>query len=70
MTPKEKAKDILFAMHNAGKGIASEYLAKECALICVGYIKSVLPMDVDNIEGETQKVSYWNSVKEEIKKLK
>lgn len=34
---KEKAKELMFAMLNAGKGLISEHLAKQCAIIAVEY---------------------------------
>jgi len=38
MTPEEKAQDIYFSFLNAGKGMMSEHLAKQCAIICINEI--------------------------------
>ena len=64
MTPKEKAKELYFAFLNAGKGMTSEYLAGECAYICIDEITTQLTgsdCDADKY--------YWHEVKKELHKL-
>jgi hypothetical protein len=69
MTPKEKAQDLYFAMINAGKGLTSSFLAKQCALIaveelCTEFFSLAAPQHIKD-----EKFEYWKEVKQEIEKL-
>jgi hypothetical protein len=60
MTPKEKAQELFdkyFEVTN------NYYQAKECALIAVDEILSVIWINLDD------EVDYWAEVKQEIEKL-
>ena len=69
MTTKDKAKDLIEKFMRYG---ATDFVAKECALICVNEIL----IELNNIEqGESGKVngyfgqSYWLQVKINLLKL-
>jgi hypothetical protein len=62
MTPKEKAKELVEAMSFSCRECDYESKAKQCALIAVNEILSLLwAVKTD--------VAYWNKVKQEIEKL-
>jgi hypothetical protein len=62
MTPKEKAKELVEAMAFSCRECDYEAKAKQCALIAVNEILSLLwAVKTD--------VAYWNKVKKEIEKL-
>lgn len=77
MDPKEKAKEIYFAMLNAGKGFTSDYLAKECAMIAVEEINYTLSKLEPKVHENgywlyrelKATIPYWKKVKQELKKL-
>ena len=59
MTPKEKARQLIEKYHDEFGMLW--YLAKQCALIAVNEILNI----VSTVKSE----QYWQSVKQEIKKL-
>jgi hypothetical protein len=62
MTPKEKARELVEAMAFSCRECDYESKAKQCALIAVNEILSLLwAVKTD--------VAYWNKVKKEIEKL-
>lgn len=69
MNPEEKAYEIFSAMLNAGRGLTSSFLAKECARIAVDEIIS----HIQNREwknGDTDLVNYYKQVKQKITNFK
>lgn len=66
-SPQEKAKEIYFAMLNAGKGLTSDYLAKECAKIAVNEIINSQPDNCNECGGGNK--GYWIKVKTELIEL-
>jgi hypothetical protein len=66
MTPKEKALEIYFAMLNKGKGITTDFLAKECALVAVNEILQIKLWAKSN--GKPDK-EFWKDVKTQIQLL-
>jgi hypothetical protein len=71
MTPKSKAKELVnkfrpFAFSENGRGDASTYNSKNCALISVGEVLSTFSIFAGDQNGR----DYWNEVKKEIEKLK
>jgi hypothetical protein len=62
MTPKEKAKELVESMAFSCKECDYEAKAKQCALIAVDEILSLLWSVKTDVE-------YFNKVKKEIKKL-
>jgi predicted RNase H-like nuclease (RuvC/YqgF family) len=82
MTPKEKAKYIVYAMlenvkavdqYNLQLGSMNLYSAKQCALIAVDEIMEFMKMDDEYTEtasnANSKWVNYWLEVKQEIEKL-
>lgn len=69
METKEKAKEIYFSMLNAGRGITSDYLAGECAMIMVNEIIDELQCIKEIYKIAPSYLTYWRSVKKELKKL-
>jgi hypothetical protein len=63
MTPKEKAKKLVEAMAFSCRECDYEAKAKQCALIAVDEILSVIWINLDD------EVDYWAEVKQEIEKL-
>jgi hypothetical protein len=63
MTPKEKAKELVEAMAFSCRECDYEAKAKQCALIAVDEILSVIWINLDD------EVDYWAEVKQEIEKL-
>lgn len=63
-SPKKKAKEIYFSMLNAGKGMVSDYLAKQCALIAID-----LQIEAHSGPRHHIKIYYWHKVKDALKKL-
>jgi hypothetical protein len=62
MTPQEKAKDLIRQFYSVG---AME--CKQCALVAVN---EILSMGIMSHSGDWQMAkSYWEEVKQEIKKL-
>lgn len=71
MTPKQKAKQLVERFYTAKDShgtIICEFnsCAKQCALITVDEILSVIPMYTGNLN---PKWKYWQEVKQEIQKL-
>jgi hypothetical protein len=62
MTPKEKAKELVEAMAFSCRECDYEAKAKQCALITVDEILSLLWSVKTDVE-------YWQKVKQEIEKL-
>jgi hypothetical protein len=70
MTPKEKAKELVYKYNNGPSLFHSIdfYQAKECALIAVDEILNAI--DWDYYEGsQGTELNYWKEVKQEIEKL-
>lgn len=68
-TPKEKAEELfsnyrfLLSIPNAPLGESKDNIAKQCALMAVNEMISVLNQDANPL------ANYWYKVKEEIEKL-
>jgi hypothetical protein len=80
MTPKEKAKELIFKFYDIEKNDGYfDYplfiFSQKCALIAVDEIIKEVPTEIlDTYKGETQFIindnyKYWLKVKEEINKL-
>jgi hypothetical protein len=73
MKPKEKAADLFVKnielIPDYIKQIDAKHIAKECALIAVDEIISVLT-DLNGIYNITPALTYWQDVKQEIAKNK
>jgi hypothetical protein len=80
MTPKEKAKYIVYAMlenvkavdqYNLQLGSMNLYSAKKCASIAVDeIIPELSPLELHPLGTYTNpKIEYWQEVKQEIEKL-
>ena len=63
MTSKEKAKELVESMAFSCRECDYETKAKQCALIAVHEILSVIWINLDD------EVDYWAEVKQEIEKL-
>jgi hypothetical protein len=61
MTPKEKAEELIDKMINTDIMYMSNYLAKQCALICCNEVLGYM--------GADRGTEFWNEVKQEIEKL-
>ena len=61
MTPKEKAEELVDKMINTDIMYMSNYLAKQCALICCNEVLGYM--------GADRGTEFWNKVKQEIEKL-
>jgi len=73
MTPKEKAEELFdkfrVKVHDRdGTSAMNGFEAKQCALIAVDEIISVLA-DLNGIYNITPAFTYWQEVKQEIEKL-
>ena len=71
MTPKEKAKELIKKMHieNDLIYVMSKVQAKKCALIAVDELIDNCDNSIVNEFIRRGAISYWNEVKQEIKKL-
>lgn len=78
LTPKEKAKELVYLFLTASHGTMEEYVpipnifAKQCALIAVDEIlKSgcTLPSDNAYYGDNEEAIKYWLEVKSELEKL-
>ena len=68
MDAKTKAEEIYFSYLNVGKGLISDFLAKQCALILVEEL--IQEHDWKNpISWNVSRKKYWEQVKSEIQKL-
>ena len=67
MTPKEKAKDLVFRFENQNMMFEADILedAKQSALITVNEILEVLSQIFESYD----KREYWDKVRDEIEKL-
>ena len=72
MKPEEKAKDLFVKNIELVPGyikrIDAKHIAKYCAIIAVDEMISVLA-DLNGIYNITPAFTYWQEVKQEIKKL-
>lgn len=68
MTPKEKAEYLVEQFYTWTDTPGQLWFAKQCALIAIDEMISVLN-DLNQIYNITPAVTYWQEVKEEIKKL-
>lgn len=73
MTPKEKAKEMIFKFRSIGLITGSKFCkwdeAEKCALICIDEILKYQPYDIYTIEQSNNVNKYWQEVKKEIEKL-
>lgn len=74
MTPREKAKEMVWGYyHRIEHTISDEYakvdweISKQCALIGVGEILNAI--DWHEFETPNKEIDYWEEVKQEIEKL-
>jgi len=65
MTPKEKAKELVYKFDNCMEFSTPQRFAKQCALIAVDEILNTI--EYSSQADELSKISYWNAVKQEIK---
>lgn len=72
MKPKEKAENLVGRMYLVHSNTASKitmYFAKECALIAVDEILSLMiKFHGRHIEDNSTEIGYWQEVKNEINK--
>jgi hypothetical protein len=69
MTPKEKARELVYKYSKFQSGYGYEYKAKQCALIAVDMVIKCCK-DYDEVhENYTTQVNHWQQVKQEIEKL-
>jgi len=61
--PKIQAREIYLSMLNAGKGLISSFLAKQCAVIAVNEIID------SHIERNHSDEKHWKKVKKELKNI-
>jgi len=67
MTPKEKAKELVYKFDDTMEFSTPQRFAKQCALIAVD---EILSMGIMSDSGHFRMAkSYWEEVKQEIKKL-
>jgi hypothetical protein len=69
MTPKEKAKELVYKFDDVMEFSTPQRFARQCALIAVDEIQKTINFDwieIQNLESEHR---FWDSVKEEIEKL-
>jgi hypothetical protein len=67
MTPKEKAKELVFMFSNEVRGIFfKKFRTKQCALIAVDEIINSMIVATFN---KHPHLPYWQQVKKEIEKL-
>lgn len=76
MTPKEKAKELVYKFQKHALGICEDPIqihnAKQCALICVDEMISLYCIhnsDDIKVTIKTEQFDYWQEVKQEIEKL-
>ena len=67
MTPKQKAKELVYKFDDAMEFATPQRFAKKCALIACRELKRQW-IELNYIKGPAE-TNYWDSVKEEIKKL-
>jgi hypothetical protein len=68
MTPKEKAKELVFMFSHEVRGIFyKKFRTKRCALIAVDEILNTI--EYSSQADELSKISYWENVKREINNL-
>jgi hypothetical protein len=68
MTPKEKARELVFMFSHEVRGIFyKKFRTKRCALIAVDEILNTI--EYSSQADELSKTSYWEEVKREINKL-
>jgi hypothetical protein len=78
MTPKEKAEELVYKMHNVDfhdlpDELAMQYIhAKQCALIAVDEVQRLIK-DLSSCNYRfiyiIDEMNFWNEVKQEIQKL-
>lgn len=68
MTPKEKAKELVYKFDNTMEFSTPQRFAKQCALVTVD---EILKMVDETMQGwlDADIIAYWKQVKEEIEKL-
>jgi hypothetical protein len=67
MTPKEKAKELVYKFDDTMEFSTPQRFAKKCALIAVDeIINSIVIFDLTAAENQ---FTYWEEVKQEIEKL-
>jgi hypothetical protein len=64
MTPKDKARELVYKYSKFQSGYGYEYKAKQCALIAVDEI-----LKNDTIFLYVHHLDFWKEVKQEIEKL-
>ena len=73
MTPKEKAEELVYKMHNVEERFGSMgfHEAKQCAIIAVDEIGTLKAESFDELPNPHHYFSrnYWQEVKQEIEKL-
>ena len=73
MTPKEKAEELVYKMHNVEERFGSMgfHEAKQCAIIAVDEIGTLKAESFDKLPNPHHYFSrnYWIEVKQEIEKL-
>ena len=68
MTPKEKAKELVYKFDNTMEFSTPQRFAKQCALVTVD---EILKMVDETMQGwlDADIIAHWKQVKEEIEKL-
>ena len=68
MTPKEKAKELVYKFDNTMEFSTPQRFAKQCALVTVD---EILKMVDETMQGwlDADIIAHWKQVKQEIEKL-
>jgi hypothetical protein len=69
MTPKEKAKELVFKFDDTMEFSTPQRFAKQCALIAVDEIINAIDFDWMEVQNLDSQHRYWEEVKREIEKL-
>lgn len=73
MNTKEKAQELYFEMLNNGKGLISDFLAKRNAVTCAQNCLEIAQWYKDKFpilkEHSEKRISYWQDVIKNLKKL-
>ena len=69
MTPKEKAKELVYKFDDTMEFSTPQRFAKQCALISVDEIAKCTKYENQKFDNDRFSEDYWKEVKQEIEKL-
>jgi predicted patatin/cPLA2 family phospholipase len=69
MTPKEKAKELVYKFDDTMEFSTPQRFAKQCALISVDEIAKCTKYENKKFDNDRFSEDYWKEVKQEIEKL-